>query len=141
MSTLLQRLNKTINSSSLSKSFAIISKMCSNNTSVHSASVDEVHDVPMSEIHRPIPSILDEEKVQSLMATLEIEESQGNVPPIDVLWIKGTEGGNYFYSFGGCHRFEAHKRLQRPTIKAKLVTSTLTDLRHYMGSSTPQNLK
>ncbi|XP_055840552.1 putative sulfiredoxin isoform X2 [Episyrphus balteatus] len=115
--------------------------MCSNNTSVHSASVDEVHDVPMSEIHRPIPSILDEEKVQSLMATLEIEESQGNVPPIDVLWIKGTEGGNYFYSFGGCHRFEAHKRLQRPTIKAKLVTSTLTDLRHYMGSSTPQNLK
>ncbi|KAI8124241.1 putative sulfiredoxin [Lucilia cuprina] len=112
-----------------------------NDKSVHSASIDEIHEVPMSVIHRPIPSVLDEEKVKSLMETIKNEKSSDQVPPIDVLWIKGSKGGNYFYSFGGCHRFEAHKRLNRPTIKAKLVNSNLSDLYTYMGSSTPKNLE
>ncbi|XP_067637475.1 sulfiredoxin isoform X2 [Eurosta solidaginis] len=119
-------------------------KMVSNageNTSVHSAAIAEVHQVPMSVIHRPIPSVLDEAKVQSLMETIKNEKSEDEVPPIDILWIKGSEGGDYYYSFGGCHRYEAHRRLKRDTIKAKLVQSTLQDLYHYMGSSTPKNLK
>ena len=39
--------------------------------SVHSASIDEVHEVPMSVIHRPIPSVLNEAKVKSLMETIK----------------------------------------------------------------------
>ncbi|EDV99903.1 GH12141 [Drosophila grimshawi] len=107
---------------------------------IHSAGIAEVHNVPMSVIKRPIPSVLDEPKVQSLMATINSESSEGEVPPVDILWIIGSEGGNYYFSFGGCHRFEAYKRLNRETIKAKLVRSTLGDLYHYMGSSAPKYL-
>ncbi|KAH8420613.1 hypothetical protein KR009_012148, partial [Drosophila setifemur] len=109
-------------------------------TSVHSASIAEIHNVPMKVIKRPIPSVLDEAKVQSLMDTIKRETSEDEVPPIDILWITGSEGGDYYFSFGGCHRFEAYQRLQRDTIKAKLVRSTLGDLYHYMGSSAPKYL-
>lgn len=109
-------------------------------TTIHSAGIAEIHNVPMEVIKRPIPSVLDEKKVQSLMDTIQRETSEDEVPPIDLLWITGSEGGDYYFSFGGCHRFEAYKRLQRDTIKAKLVRSTLGDLYHYMGSSAPKYL-
>ncbi|XP_068139836.1 sulfiredoxin [Drosophila tropicalis] len=108
---------------------------------VHSAGIAEIHNVPMSVIKRPIPSVLDEKKVLSLIETIKQEETEDEVPPIDLLWITGSSGGNYFFSFGGCHRFEAYKRLNRETIKAKLVRSTLGDLYHYMGSSAPKHLE
>lgn len=39
--------------------------------SVHSDGIKEVHQVPMNVINRPIPSVLEEEKVQSLMKTIQ----------------------------------------------------------------------
>lgn len=44
----------------------------SDNRSIHSDSVEEVHNVPMNVIIRPIPSVLDELKVQSLMNTIKV---------------------------------------------------------------------
>ena len=39
---------------------------------IHGAHISEVHNVPMSVIIRPIPSVLDEEKLLSIMTTLQV---------------------------------------------------------------------
>ncbi|XP_018570008.1 sulfiredoxin-1 isoform X1 [Anoplophora glabripennis] len=106
-------------------------------TSIHAGNITEVHEMPFSEIIRPFKPELDEKKVKSLMKTLSDPETADQVPPIDVLWITGREGGNYYYSFGGCHRYTAHQRLKSEFVKVKLVKSTVQDLRCYLGSSTP----
>lgn len=40
--------------------------------SVHSNGIEEIHDVPMAVITRPIPPVLDENKVKSLMETISV---------------------------------------------------------------------
>jgi sulfiredoxin len=102
-------------------------------TSVHSQHIEEVYEMPLEYICRPLETSCDEKKVLSLMETLQDPNRTITVPPVDVLWIQGSEGGNYYYAFGGCHRFEAHRRLQRKTILVKLIRAPPTILKDYLG--------
>lgn len=65
---------------------------CQISSSIHSSLRAEIYDIPMDVIIRPFPAVVDEEKVESLMNSLKNVDTEHTVPPIDVLWIKGTEG-------------------------------------------------
>lgn len=41
-------------------------------TSIHTDGISEIHEVPLKEILRPLQSQVDEEKVQSIMKTLQV---------------------------------------------------------------------
>jgi sulfiredoxin len=45
----------------------------SSSSSIHSASINEIYNIPMNDISRPLPSIIDEKKVQSLMETIQVK--------------------------------------------------------------------
>jgi sulfiredoxin len=72
----------------------------------------EVKEIPLFLIRRPLPRQTDPQKVEVLMASIAQE---GLHEPIDVLEVEGS-----YYGFSGCHRFEAHQRLGKETIKCRI---------------------
>jgi sulfiredoxin len=71
-----------------------------------------IEEIPVSKIRRPLPRQTDSEKVAMLMESISQE---GLREPIDVLEIDGQ-----YYGFSGCHRYEAHQRLGKETIKCRV---------------------
>lgn len=72
----------------------------------------KVQEIPLKQIHRPLPRENDRNKVAALMESIaEI----GQQEPIDVLEVDGK-----YYGFSGCHRYEACQRLGKETILARV---------------------
>ncbi|CDZ96727.1 sulfiredoxin-like isoform x2 [Phaffia rhodozyma] len=107
------------------------SKYAGTGFSVFGQGITKIHDVPMNIIRRPIPSELDEEKVNVFMK----EVARGDeFTPIEVLRVRDPldSSKSYYYSVGGCHRFEAHKRLEKETIRGKIIEVPAGVMRPYL---------
>lgn len=112
--------------------------------------------VPLDQIRRPIPPVLDYQKIDAMLSTLNgtpmasatcgLEEiTSGELPPIDVFKVR-EEGKNYYFAFGGCHRFQAYDRLseegtKETMVKVKLLPATRKTLRVYLGASVDEMFK
>lgn len=107
--------------------------------------------VPLSEIRRPIPPVLDTQKIEAMVSTLKgvpqasatcaIENmTAGELPPIDVFLVK-ENGKKCYFAFGGCHRFQAYDKLNlegkagEVSVKCKILPATRKTLKVYLGSS------
>ncbi|CUM62688.1 uncharacterized protein PRCAT00000244001 [Priceomyces carsonii] len=110
----------------------------------------KVEYVPLSQIRRPIPPVLDYQKIDAMVSTLkgqpqasatcalgEIES--GELPPIDVFKVKES-GKVYYFAFGGCHRFQAYDKLRSESdkdimVKSRILPATRKTLKIYLGAS------
>lgn len=105
--------------------------------------------VPLSQIRRPIPPVLDFQKIDAMVATLsgtptesatcKVEEiTAGELPPIDVFLVR-EQGKSYYFAFGGCHRFQAYERMKTaendPLVRARILPATRKTLKVYLGGS------
>lgn len=72
----------------------------------------DIKEIPVTQIRRPLPRQTNPEKVVALMESIAQE---GLREPIDVLEVDGQ-----YYGFSGCHRYEAHQRLGKETIRCRI---------------------
>lgn len=116
----------------------------------------KIEEVPLNEIKRPIPPVLDYEKIDAMVSTLQgapkasatcgLEEiTLGELPPIDVFKIRES-GQNFYFAFGGCHRFQAYDKLSEDgskqiMVKARILPATRSTLNLYLGASVDQLFK
>lgn len=85
----------------------------------------EVKEIPLTQIHRPLPRGNDPNKVAVLMESIAKE---GLHEPIDILEVDGQ-----YYGFSGCHRFEAHQRLGKDTIKCRVRKAPRSVLQRHLA--------
>ncbi len=84
-----------------------------------------VQEIPIAQIRRPLPRQTDQAKVKTLMESIAKE---GLREPIDVLEVDGQ-----YYGFSGCHRYEAHRRLGKETIKCRVRKAPRSVLQKHLA--------
>ena len=84
-----------------------------------------IKEIPVRQIRRPLPRQTDPEKVVALMESIAQE---GLREPIDVIEVDGQ-----YYGFSGCHRYEAHQRLGKETIKCRIRRAPRSVLQKHLA--------
>ena len=84
-----------------------------------------IQEIPLSQIRRPLIRQTDPKKVSALMKSIEAE---GLKEPIDVLEVEGQ-----YFGFSGCHRYEAHERLGKETIRCQVRRATRSVLQKHLA--------
>ncbi|CDK27423.1 unnamed protein product [Kuraishia capsulata CBS 1993] len=119
--------------------------------SLQTRNLRQVTELPLSQISRPIPPVLDYTKIDTMLSTLNgvpmasstcpnVDEiTAGELPPIDVLLVR-ENGKDRYFAFGGCHRFQAYEKKSRDTgkeqmVRCKVLPCTRKQLRVYLGNS------
>ncbi|ODQ78523.1 hypothetical protein BABINDRAFT_162728 [Babjeviella inositovora NRRL Y-12698] len=114
-------------------------------TSIHSGSINRVRDIPLAQIRRPIPPVLNHEKIDAMVSTLKgtpmasnncslSEITSGELTPIDVMHVR-DQGKDYYFAFGGCHRFQAYDKAGVKVVRCKVLPATKKSLKLYLGNS------
>lgn len=85
----------------------------------------QIRELRVAEIHRPLPRQTDRIKVERLAESIA---QKGLHEPIDVLEVEGK-----YYGFSGCHRYEAHQVLGKPTIKCRVRRAPRSVLRSHIA--------
>lgn len=85
----------------------------------------QIKELKIDSIHRPLPRQTDRSKVERLAQSIAQE---GLHEPIDVLEVEGR-----YYGFSGCHRYEAHQLLGKPTIKCRVRRAPRSVLRSHIA--------
>lgn len=120
--------------------------------SIQTGGLNKISEIPLSQIRRPIAPVLDFQKIDAMVSTMKgvpeasktctIEEASkmdGQLPPIDVVCVRHN-GQNFYFGFGGCHRFQAYERIRDQTgkdvlVRCKVIPATKDQLKLYVGSS------
>ncbi|QPG74881.1 hypothetical protein FOA43_002218 [Brettanomyces nanus] len=113
--------------------------------SIQTSGNKQIDYLPIEQILRPIPPVLDYCKIDAMVSTLngvpkesstcKLENiTAGELPPVDVLCVS-DKGKKYYFAFGGCHRFQAYEKTKTAKVRCKIVPCTKSMLKIYLGSS------
>ena len=85
----------------------------------------QIKEIAIAKIRRPLPRATDQEKVATLMKSIQ---EMGLLDPIDVLEVEGQ-----YYGFSGCHRYEACQKLGLETIRCKVRQAPRSVLQKHLA--------
>jgi uncharacterized ParB-like nuclease family protein len=85
----------------------------------------QIKEIAIAKIRRPLPRSTDQEKVKTLMKSIQ---EIGLQEPIDVLEVEGQ-----YYGFSGCHRYEACQKLGLETIRCKVRQAPRSVLQKHLA--------
>ena len=85
----------------------------------------QIKEIPLQQIRRPLPRATDQAKVEALMKSIQ---EIGLQEPIDVLEVEGE-----YYSFSGCHRYEACTKLGLETIRCNVRKAPRSVLQKHLA--------